>query len=177
MTRAGMRRSQRPSPHQPQKQWQGWPPPAAQHAADHPILQEHLQALRKSGRQLPPPLHRVEVISGDRPLPERGGEDVGRRDGSWTARLMPTPPIGDMAWAASPMHNSPGRYHWRKRSTRTVRSLISHPARLDAAEALLRIAWPASQPHPQRIYRRAKVDNLEAGLFAHPSNGGHPPRR
>src|SRR5512144_1750385 len=44
---------------------------------------------------------------------------------SWTARLIPPPPIGDIAWAASPMHNSPGRYHLRKRSTRTVRSLIS----------------------------------------------------
>src|SRR5919107_1432477 len=28
---------------------------------------------------------------------------------SWIARLIPTPPTGDMAWAASPMHNSPGR--------------------------------------------------------------------
>ena len=24
---------------------------------------------------------------------------------------MPTPPTGDMAWAASPMQNSPGRAH------------------------------------------------------------------
>ena len=30
---------------------------------------------------------------------------------SWIARLMPTPPTGDMAWAASPMQSSPGRYH------------------------------------------------------------------
>jgi hypothetical protein len=44
---------------------------------------------------------------------------------SWTARLMPTPPIGDIACAASPMHNRPGRDHRRNRSTRTVSSLIS----------------------------------------------------
>ena len=48
---------------------------------------------------------------------------------SWTARLIPTPPIGDMACAASPMHNSPARYHRRRRSTRTVRSLISSQSR------------------------------------------------
>jgi hypothetical protein len=44
---------------------------------------------------------------------------------SWTARLIPTPPIGDMACAASPMHNSPQRDHRRKRSTATVSSLMS----------------------------------------------------
>ena len=44
---------------------------------------------------------------------------------SWMARLMPTPPIGDIACAASPMHNRPGRYHSRKRLTFTQRSLIS----------------------------------------------------
>ena len=30
---------------------------------------------------------------------------------SWIARLMPTPPTGDIACAASPIHKSPGRYH------------------------------------------------------------------
>ena len=44
---------------------------------------------------------------------------------SCTARLTPTPPIGDIACAASPMHNRPGFHHWVSRSTATVKSLMS----------------------------------------------------
>ena len=44
---------------------------------------------------------------------------------SWMARLMPTPPTGDMACAASPMHSRPGRYQVRSRSMLTVSSLTS----------------------------------------------------
>src|SRR5258707_10358775 len=32
---------------------------------------------------------------------------------SWIARLMPTPPTGDMACAASPIHSNPGLDHAR----------------------------------------------------------------
>src|SRR5882762_4757680 len=45
------------------------------------------------------------------------------------ARLMPTPPMGDMAWAASPMQRSPGRDHWVRRSTATVSRLMSFQSR------------------------------------------------
>lgn len=44
---------------------------------------------------------------------------------SCTARLMPTPPTGDMAWAASPMHSTPGACQRRRRSMRTSRCLTS----------------------------------------------------
>jgi hypothetical protein len=44
-------------------------------------LQEYLQALRKTGWQFPPPLHGAKMIAADGPLPERGGENVGSRDG------------------------------------------------------------------------------------------------
>src|SRR5262249_4429087 len=44
---------------------------------------------------------------------------------SCTARLMPTPPTGDIACAASPMQRSPVRYQRSSLSTATVRSLIS----------------------------------------------------
>ena len=44
---------------------------------------------------------------------------------SWIARLMPTPPTGDIACAASPMQSRPGRYHCVRRSTATVSSLTS----------------------------------------------------
>jgi len=38
---------------------------------------------------------------------------------------MPTPPTGDMAWAASPMHSSPGRNQRRSRFTWTLRRRTS----------------------------------------------------
>ena len=44
---------------------------------------------------------------------------------SCTARLMPTPPIGDMACAASPISSTPGAYQRRSRSTRTLSVLTS----------------------------------------------------
>ena len=43
---------------------------------------------------------------------------------SCTARLMPTPPIGDIACAASPINSRPGRCQRGMRSTATVSSLI-----------------------------------------------------
>jgi hypothetical protein len=48
---------------------------------------------------------------------------------SWMARLMPTPPIGDIAWAESPMQSRPGRYQVLSRSMTTVRSLTSSQSR------------------------------------------------
>ena len=39
---------------------------------------------------------------------------------SCTAKLMPTPPMGDMAWAASPIHNKPSLYQRSKRLTCTL---------------------------------------------------------
>jgi len=48
---------------------------------------------------------------------------------SCTARLMPTPPIGDMAWAASPIHNRPGRNQRVRRSTTSRRRLPSASTR------------------------------------------------
>ncbi len=44
---------------------------------------------------------------------------------SCMARLIPTPPTGDMACAASPMHSKPSVYHFSKWSIATLSSLIS----------------------------------------------------
>jgi hypothetical protein len=38
---------------------------------------------------------------------------------------MPTPPMGDMAWAASPMNSSPDVPHRGRRSTRTLSDSIA----------------------------------------------------
>ena len=48
---------------------------------------------------------------------------------SWIARLMPTPPTGDMACAASPMHSRPGRHQRRSRSTAHGEQLHLAPSR------------------------------------------------
>src|SRR5437773_2300482 len=48
---------------------------------------------------------------------------------SWIARLMPTPPTGDIAGAASPRQSTPGRNQRASRSTRTVSSFTSSQAR------------------------------------------------
>ena len=47
---------------------------------------------------------------------------------SWIARLMPTPPTGDIAWAASPMQSNPSRCHTGMRSICTVSSFTSSQA-------------------------------------------------
>jgi hypothetical protein len=39
--------------------------------------------------------------------------------------FTPTPPSGDMVWAASPMQSRPGFHHFSSRSTPTVKSLRS----------------------------------------------------
>src|SRR5687768_3362422 len=72
---------------------------------------------------------------------------------------MPTPPTGDMACAASPMHRRPGRYHRRNRSTCTVKSLtdsrsLSSPTRsaIKGASAAT-LARKASSPLPSSCGR------------------------
>ena len=47
---------------------------------------------------------------------------------SWIARLTPTPPTGDIACAASPMHSRPGRVHRFSRLIATVSSFTSSHA-------------------------------------------------
>ena len=47
---------------------------------------------------------------------------------SWTAMLMPTPPTGDMACAASPMQRRPGRHQRRRRSICTWLSISGRPS-------------------------------------------------
>ena len=67
--------------------------------------------------ELAPPLHRRQIVVGTRPAAQGRASRLAAATASWMARLMPTPPIGDMACAASPMQSRPGRYQLRKRST------------------------------------------------------------
>src|SRR5918911_1440233 len=63
-------------------------------------------------------------------LPSRSGlvSTFAAATASWIARLMPTPPTGDIACAASPMQSRPLRYQRVSRFTCTVRSLTSSQA-------------------------------------------------
>ena len=88
------------------------------------VLHEHLHALGDAGRKLAPPLH------GSRDRPRAAFRAASGRHrmlaaatASCTARLTPTPPIGDIACAASPMQSRPGRCQRSSRSTATVSSL------------------------------------------------------
>ncbi len=63
------------------------------------------------------------------PRSSQGSRMLAAATASWMARLMPTPPIGDMACAASPMQSRPGRYQRSSRSTATVSSFTSSQLR------------------------------------------------
>ena len=63
--------------------------------------------------------------SGGHPLASFAASRLAVATASWTARLTPTPPIGDIACAASPMHSNPGRVQRFSRLIATVSSLTS----------------------------------------------------
>ena len=67
----------------------------------------------------------TESSSSSRSVPALSGchRILAAATASCTARLTPTPPIGDIACAASPMQRSPGRCQRSSRSTATVKSL------------------------------------------------------
>jgi hypothetical protein len=71
------------------------------------------------------------------PSPDNGAAKIfPAATASWIARLTPTPPTGDMAWAASPMQSSPALCQSGSRSTATVSKLMS-------SKLLSPAAWPA----------------------------------
>ena len=59
------------------------------------------------------------------PSRSRGTRMLAVATASWIARLIPTPPTGDIACAASPMHSRPGRNQVSSRFTATVSSFTS----------------------------------------------------
>ena len=87
---------------------------------------------------------------------------------SCTARLMPTPPIGDMAWAASPMQRRPGRYQRSRRSTRDGQEADVIPAP-KLADAVANEGRDAGEPlakcldaAPAELLRTALRDDVAA---------------
>ena len=62
---------------------------------------------------------------------------------------MPTPPTGDIAWAASPMHSSPGRYQRSQAVDRDGQELHVVPA-LELVDAV-------AEPRRQREDDGAEV--------------------
>jgi hypothetical protein len=108
------------------------PAAAAEDAADDAALRDDLKALRDAGRKLAAALHPAEVSGGDRPARSRAARTLAAATAAWIARLMPTPPTGDMAWAASPMQRRPDRYQRRSRQLRL------HPEREGGRSAGLR---------------------------------------
>ena len=72
------------------------------------------------GREQPPLLHLVAAADRRRsPRASGPARMLAAATASWIARLMPMPPIGDMAWAASPIASRPGRCQLVSRSSLT----------------------------------------------------------
>src|ERR1700738_2555258 len=68
---------QRPLPEEPKSQRRRELPGTLEYAADHPVLDEELELLRRAGRELPSALDRLQVVLPGGALPETGGQDVG----------------------------------------------------------------------------------------------------
>ena len=108
---------------------------------------QHLEPLRDARRQLAPALDRRRSSARQRRSRSGAASRLAAATASWIARLMPTPPTGDIACAASPMQSRPGRYHCRRRSTVTVSSLTSSQSRDSPTRS-------ASERHDARDARR-----------------------
>ena len=82
------------------------------------------------------PLYGGQVAFGDAVFERGSARIVAAATASAIARLIPTPPTSDMAWAASPMHNNPGLCQRGSRLTCTSRIFLmsSHEVK-DSTEA------------------------------------------
>ena len=79
--------------------------------------------------------------SVNEPFASRGPRMRAVATASCTARLIPTPPIGDIACAASPMSSAPGTCHSRTRFTLTVNNAMS--SHVDSSSTRSRRSAPA----------------------------------
>ena len=75
---------------------------------------------------------------------------------SWIARLMPMPPIGDMAWAASPIASRPGRYQRVSRSSLTRQQMQV----ADIVELGRGRARPGAAARPPRGSPRSRAPDI-----------------
>ena len=124
-TRAGMRARNGHCVEQPQRPRRADRLVGVEDLVDHPLLDDDLHPLGQRGSAACAALlHRCEM-AGRHCARRRSGSAsmLAAATASWTARLMPTPPTGDIAWAQSPMHRRPGRHQRSSRSTVTVSSL------------------------------------------------------
>ena len=99
---------------------------ALQNGSQQDAVQDALQSLGGSSRQLSAPTDGSELF-GCEPMCTKGfaPAEPAAATASAIARLMPTPPTGDIACAASPMQSTPLACQRRKRSSRTSRTLTS----------------------------------------------------
>ena len=91
---------------------------------------------------------RWSVVTAD-PARSTGPRIRAAATASCTARLIPTPPTGDIAWAASPISSSPSAYQRRSRSSRTLSSLTSSKEARASARSPSQ-GTSSGQPRPER---------------------------
>ena len=80
-------------------------------------MDDDLEGLGDAGGEFAAVLDVGEGEFGDEAGGEAGERMRAAATASWMARLMPMPPTGDMAWAASPMQRRPGRCQRVRRLT------------------------------------------------------------
>jgi|GEM_PF-5802957 hypothetical protein len=70
---------------------------SGEHAADHAVLDDELNSLCHPGRPFAAGLHAGEVVEPQGAGASGSARMLAAATASWTARLMPTAPIGDIA--------------------------------------------------------------------------------
>jgi hypothetical protein len=68
---------ERQRPEKPQSQRRRQLSASFQNASNDAVLQNYLQPLRRPGRKIPMPLHRIEVLFGHRALEKARRQDIG----------------------------------------------------------------------------------------------------
>ena len=106
----------------------GWVRASLDRGRHHVVVDDALRPLDRCGRDQPARLHLRELagvrhVVGNAGI--RGRESGGTASASATAKLIPTPPTGDIACAASPITNNPSLYHLRSRFNCTSSSFTS----------------------------------------------------
>ena len=118
-------------------------------------------------RELAAALHRLEIGEVERPGPQRRASRFAAATASCIARLMPTPPIGDMACAASPMARKPGLHQRVEPVDRDGQELHVVPAG-DLAEPVAR----GTARWRRRALRKARRRRSSAAGAALPDDVG-----
>src|SRR5262252_2926528 len=110
---------------EPQSQRRREPLGALEYAPDHPVLDEELELLRGTGRELSTALDRAQILIAWGSLAKTRGQNVGGRYRVLNCQIYAHPANRRHGVSRIPDAHRPGRCQTRKRSTVTVNNLMS----------------------------------------------------